>query len=305
MRRPLLAAAAVLMLAGTGPLQAGRAAPQYSYRTGIDVVAFTVTVVDRQGQPVTGLQAEDFRIAEDGAVQSISYFGAGAGEQAPPLHLGLLFDTSRSMQRDLAFSQGAAIRFLKTFPKALDFTLVEFNTGVRASRFSQRDFPRLVERIRGLPAKGFTSLFDALSVYLGGAFTQTGRKVVVLYTDGGDTTSSLTWSDAHRLLRASDVTMYTIGFLTQNGSRRLLDQSRMTEMARMTGGIAVFPGGMNDVEKMYERIAREIQAQYTLGYISTNAAHDGAWRKVEVDVKRPASERLQIRTRQGYFAPVR
>ena len=279
------------------------AAGQFSYKTGIDVVGLTVTVVDRQGEPVESLASTDFDVREDGVPQNLTYFSAGTSDAAVPLHIGLMFDTSESMEKDLAFSRGAAIRFLNTFPKAADFTLVEFDTEVSAARFSQSEFPRLVERIRHRKAKGMTALYDALSVYLGSAFDQTGRKVLVIYTDGGDTSSSRTWADAVRILRASDVTVYPIGFMSNRGSGRIMLQTRLMEMARLTGGRAVFPETMKELEPVYARIAAEINSQYVLGYVSTNTARDGKWRKVEVKLKRPSSERLQLRTREGYFAP--
>jgi Ca-activated chloride channel family protein len=295
-RTPVVA----LALAGLYSLSAGA---QFSYKTGIDVAGFTVTVLNRAGEPVPDLGTEDFEVREDGVLQTVAYFGTASATDAIPLHIGLLFDTSESMERDLPFSRNAAIRFLNTFPKALDFTLVEFDDEVRAGRFGQAEFPRLVERIRGRKAKGRTALYDALSVYLGSAFDQTGRKVLVIYTDGGDTSSSRTWSDILRLLRGSDVTVYPIGFLASRGSPKLMQQSQLMEIARLTGGRALFPGTMKELEPMYSSIGAEIHAQYTLGYVSTNTARDGKWRKVEIRVKRPPSEKLQLRTRQGYFAP--
>lgn len=276
---------------------------QSSYRTGIDLVGFTVTVVDRAGAAVAGFQAADFEVSEDDAPQAVTYFSAGGEEQAAPLHIGLLFDTSESMERDLDFSRGAAIKFLGMFPTALDFTLVDFDTEVRAARFSQQEFPRLVARIRNRSPKGATALFDALSVYLGGAFDQTGRKVLVIYTDGGDTASSRTWTETLRILRASDVTVYPIGFMTHQGSARLAQQGRLTDMASLTGGLAMFPLTMKELDGMYSRISAEVHGQYTLGYVSNNTAKNGKWRKVVVRMKRPAAARLQVRTRQGYFAP--
>ena len=280
------------------------AARQFAYKTGIDVAAFTVTVVNRSGEPVEHLDVRDFEVLEDGVAQKILYFSTGAAEDAVPLHVGLMFDISGSMEPDMAFSRNAAIRFLNTFPKAADFTFVEFSDEVRAARFVQSEFPRLVERIRRSRAKGRTALYDALSVYLGGAFDQTGRKVLVIYTDGGDTSSSRTWSEALRLLRASDVTVYPVGFLASRGSARLVQQTQLSEMARLTGGRAVFPGSMKELEPMYGVIAREIRDQYVLGYAPSNPVRDGRWRKVQIRVKRPPSERLQVRTREGYFAPV-
>jgi Ca-activated chloride channel family protein len=286
-------------------LYALSASGQFSYKTGIDVAAFAVTVVDRAGEPVPNLVAEDFEIREDGTLQTISYFINPTDDTAVPLHIGLLFDTSESMERDMPFSRNAAIRFLNTFPKADDFTLVEFDDEVRAARFSQTQFARLVERIRSRKAKGRTSLYDALSVYLGSAFDQNGRKVLVLYTDGGDTSSSRTWEEALRILRASDVTVYPVGFLTSRGSARQMQQSQLMEIARLTGGRAVFPTTMKDLEPMYASIAEEIHAQYLIGYVPTDMSRDGKWRKVEIKMSHQTSERIQLRARPGYFAPVK
>jgi Ca-activated chloride channel family protein len=297
---PRTALAAVLALTTAA---ATICASQIRYQSSIDVVGFTVAVVERTNAPVTGLTIGDFELREDGVLQNVTYFSAGADEQAVPLHIGLMFDTSESMEKDLSFARSAAIKFLNTFPKAADFTLVDFATEVRAARFSQEEFPRLVARIRNRPAKGMTAFFDALSVYLGGAFDQTGRKVLVIYTDGGDSSSSRTWTEAVRLLKASDVTVFPIGFMANQGqgASRLFQQNRLTEIASLTGGIALFPGSMKELDAMYGRIGEEIRSQYTLGYVSTNTAKDGKWRKVEVKVKRPASAKLVVRTREGYF----
>jgi Ca-activated chloride channel family protein len=302
MTRPARIAAAAAVLVG---LYALSARAQFSYKTGIDVAGFTVTVVNRAGDNVEGLKADDFEVREDGVPQSVTYFTTGAGESAVPLHIGLLFDTSQSMDRDLAFSRNAAIKFLKTFSKAVDFTLVEFSDDVRAARFAQAEFPRLVERIRSGKAKGRTSLYDAVTVYLSSAFDQTGRKVLVIFTDGDDTSSSRRWDDTLRLLRASDVTIYPMGFLSNRGSGRLLLQSKLMEIARLTGGRAVFPSSMKELDPMYAAIAAEIHGQYVLGYVPTNVARDGKWRKVEIKLKNPPAERTQVRTREGYFAPVK
>src|SRR5688500_17379715 len=278
---------------------------QFSYRTGVDVAGFTVTVVNRAGETIPGLREDDFDVREDGVLQSVAYFMTGAGEDAVPLHMRLLFDTSESMEMDLAFSRNAAIKFLKTFSKAVDFSLVEFADDVRAARFSQAEFPRLVERIRGSKPKGRTSLYDAVTVYLGSAFDQSGTQVIVIFTDGDDTSSSRRWDETLRLLRASHVTVYPMGFLSNRGSGRLLLQSKLMEIARLTGGRAVFPGSMKELDPMYASIAQEIQGQYVLGYVPANAARDGTWRRVEITLKRPSSERIQLRTRDGSFAPVK
>src|SRR5215210_7440004 len=302
MRRSLVTATLAIAAAAATVFAA-----QIRYQARIDVVGFAVAVVDRSNTPVTGLQAEDFELREDGVVQNVTYFDAGGDQQTVPLHIGLMFDTSESMEKDLSFSRSAAIKFLNTFPKALDFTFVDFATEVRAATFAQNEFPRLIARIRNRPAKGMTALFDALSVYLGAAFDQSGRKVLVIYTDGGDSSSSRTWNEAARLLKASDVTVYPIGFMANQGqgSARLLQQSRLNDIASLTGGMALFPHNMKELDGMYARITREIDSQYTLGYVSKNPAKDGKWRKLEVRLKPPRLAKLQVRSRQGYFATTR
>ena len=303
MTRPARIAFAAAALAG---LYALSARAQFSYKTGIDVAGFTVTVVNRAGETIPDLKADDFEVREDGVPQSVTYFSDRRRRRrgAAPHRAAVRYQREHGAGtwRSRGTRRSSSSR---RFPKAVDFTLVEFADDVRAARFSQAEFPRLVERIRSSKAKGRTSLYDAVTVYLGSAFDQTGRKVLVIFTDGDDTSSSRRWDETLRLLRASDVTVYPMGFLSNRGSGRLLLQSKLMEIARLTGGRAVFPGSMKELDPMYAAIAAEIQGQYVLGYVPTNVARDGKWRKVEIKLKRPASERLQLRTREGYFAPVK
>lgn len=293
---------ALLMLA---PITVGaQSAGQSSYRTGVELVSFSVTVVDREGEPVTDLTVDDFEIREEGTVQRIQYFAREGHAEAVPLHVGLLFDTSGSMEKDLELTRTAAIKFLRLFPQARDFTFVDFSTEIRAARFSQADFPRLVERIRRRPAKGYTALYDALGVYLDGADQQNGRKVLVLYSDGGDSSSSQTWGDTLDILRASDVTLFPLGFMEhQSASSRLHQESLLRQMAAATGGRAFFPRSVKQLDEMYADIAGEIHAQYSLGYVSSDPARNGKWRRVEVRVRPSMGRRLSVRARKGYFAP--
>jgi Ca-activated chloride channel family protein len=184
-----------------------------TFRTGIDLATFAVTVVDRKGEYLTNLSLEDFEILEDGQKQAIKYFARGTDvENGPEMHVGLLFDTSGSMTEDIKLSRSAAIKFLNTLSEAKDMTLVDFDTEVRVAKYGQKDFPRMVERIRGRTPDGETALYDAMGVYLDGASEDEGRKILVLYTDGGDTHSTISFGDLMTLIRASDVTVYSVGF---------------------------------------------------------------------------------------------
>jgi len=184
-------------------------------------------------------------------------------------------------------------------PAAQDITLVDFDTQVRITQYPQRDFPRLVERIRQRKADGMTALYDALGTYLDGADSQDGRKVMVMYTDGADSRSALSMSETLTLLKASNVTVYAIGLVENTGSARHQLQMTLRQLVEATGGQAFFPVAMKEVDSAYEKVLAEIKGQYHVGYLSTNTTKDGAWRKVEIKVKRPD---LRVRSRKGYYA---
>jgi Ca-activated chloride channel family protein len=213
-----------------------------------------------------------------------------------------MLDTSASMEADLKLARSAAVKFLNLLPDARDITLVDFDTEVRVTRFPQRDFPRVVERIRGRKSAGWTALYDALGVYLDGADGQDGRTVLVMYTDGADSRSQLNFHEIMDLLKASQVTVYAVGLIERTGSARHQLQMRVQQMVEATGGQAFFPTEIKDLDSSYEKVLAEMKAQYHLGYASTNPATDGLWRKVEIKVKRPD---VRLRSRKGYFAPYR
>lgn len=295
MRRALIAGFVVWAAAFTAAVDGQR-----TFRAGVDLATFGVTVVDRKGNLVTDLGRDDFEVIEDGKPQDVRYFAFGDGDTAPPLHLGLMLDASGSMQSDLKLAQGASIKFLNLLPEAEDITLVDFDTQVRITRYPQRDFPRLVERIRQRKSDGWTALYDALGTYLDGVDQEDGRRILVMYTDGADSRSVLKLSDTLTLLKASPVTVYAIGFVQNAGSYRQTLQMTLRQLAETTGGQAFFPSSMQQVEGAYEKVLAEIQGQYHLGYLPDNPASDGAWRKVEIKVRRPET---RVRARKGYFGP--
>jgi len=296
-------ASALPLLVAICARSSAQQAPQF--RAAVDLVNVTATVVDRKGQLVPGLQADDFEVFEDGRKQTIRYFAAGdARDRDVEMHLGLLLDVSESMGEDIKFTRTAAIKFLNTLVDAIDVTVVDFDTEVRAARYGQNDFARLIERIRQQKATGMTALYDAIGVYLDGASGQDGRKIMLLYTDGGDTGSSIRFGELLDLLKASDVTVYTIGEL-EHQSLAGRDRARtiLQSISEATGGQAFFPSSVKDLDQMYGRVLAEIRAQYTMGYLSTNDRADGSWRRVELRIARKDGRDLRTRSRKGYFAP--
>lgn len=273
---------------------------QPRFRGGVDLATFGVTVLDRKNELVADLTKDDFDVLEDGKPQRVDFFARGDGDAGPDMHVGLMLDASGSMAMDLKLARSAAIRFLNLLPEAQDVTLVDFDTQVRITKYPQRDVPRLIERIRQRKPDGWTALYDALGTYLDGADQADGRTVMVMYTDGGDTRSALRFDETLTLLKASRVTVYAIGLVENTGSARFELQRKLQQLVEPTGGQAFFPTAMKDVESAYDKVLAEIKGQYHFGYLSTNQDTDGAWRKVEIKVKRPG---LKVRTRKGYYGP--
>ena len=293
----------VLMLIAVSALAQTKQQPVF--KAGVDLVHFSIVVTDKNGTPITGLTAEDFELEEGGKRQTITHFAGGDPENAPPMHLGFMIDVSGSMSEDIRDVRTAAIKFLDAVTREEDITVLDFDTEIRIAQFSSDD-PRLVEYIRGRkPDNAWTAMYDAISVYLHKAAMQTGEKILVMYTDGGDTRSAITQGELIDLLKSSDVTMYSIGYLEHQGSARGNQQQVLHRLSSVTGGQAFFPGRLKDVDKMYEKILGEISARYSVGYVSSDARMDGRWRDVRIRLLRPELRDAKVRTRSGYYAPLK
>ena len=274
-----------------------------TFRSSTDVVRLPVVVTAKGGEPIRGLTKDDFEIREDGRPQTIQFFSEGASGDAAPLHLGLALDTSGSMQRDLSDAMSASIRFVNAVDGSVDATLVEFDHTVRLSRFEVASYPLMFERIRSRKAAGMTALYDAVGLYLQGAIPRDGQHVLVVYTDGGDSTSTIGYNRLVELLRlGGNVVVYTIGYLqNQSTTVRIEQQMRLRQIADETGGSAFFPLGGREMDGIYKKIVDELGARYTLGYAPADR-FSNRFRKIEVKMVRAGVKDVAIRARTGYYA---
>jgi Ca-activated chloride channel homolog len=271
------------------------------------LVLVPVSASDVAGNPVRDLTAEDFRIEEEGRRQVI----ASLGEPGKvPVEIALLFDVSASIRGQFAFEQQAAVRFIKQVLKPADAVSV-FSIGTTPKIIKTRTSSG-EEATTGLmsiaPATEPTAFFDTVveaALYLGKTAEPGSRRVLVVISDGEENYSEhYKLNDALRELQKNDCLFYSIN---PTGSSRSLNtisvrgQSVMESMSSQTGGKAFVPDKVSDLEAVFHQIAEELQAQYLLGYYSTDERVDGGFRQIKVQVpKRPA---LRVRARQGYYAP--
>jgi Ca-activated chloride channel homolog len=283
-----------------------------TFRVGVDLVALTVTVTDREQRPVGDLTADDFVVFEDGMQQPLSFFAVAD----VPLDLTLLVDTSASMTGQMEMVQRAASGLLRTLKPGDRASLVEFRDVVRVGQEMTDDVARVETALAELRPTGGTALYNALYVALKEfeRLAHTGhsdvrRRAIVLLSDGDDTTSLLGFDEVLDLARRSGVTVYAVALrspldrLRDRSTRRYFSQSdhAMRTLARETGGHWFSADEPNELTPVYAAIADELANQYALGYTSTNPRQDGAYRRVLVRVVTRGD--AWTRTRTGYFAP--
>jgi len=272
----------------------------------LDLVNVTVTVRDAQGGLVSDLKQDDFTILEDGRPQRVQLFAPAATPEERDelaLNLGMLFDTSESMRDDLRLSQESAVRFLEAIPRAKDLLLVFFDRDIRISRYSSENQQGIFSRILETKGSGHTALRDAIGVYVSRVADTNGRKVLVVFTDGDDTTSQISQQDVQRLVRSSEVTIYPVAFPGErraNSADALRARSFLHGLAEATGGQVFQPSASRELAAIYTTILDELGSQYVLGYVSDNPARDGKFRRITVTLSRPE---LKLRHRKGYDAP--
>jgi len=276
------------------------------FRVGLDLVNVTVTVRDGRGGLVPDLTLEDFVVREDGRPQAIQVFAPATTleeREELALNLGMLFDTSESMRNDLKLSQQSAIRFLDAIPRARDLLLVFFDRDIRISRYTSENQQGIFQRILETEGQGFTALHDAIAVYVSRIADTPGRKVLVLFTDGEDTTSQVPMQEVQHLIRSTEVTVYPVAFPGEHGpnsGEALRARAFLHSLAELSGGRVFQPAASRELAGIYQSILDELGTQYVLGYVSDNPQRDGKYRRITVELKRPA---LKARHRPGYDAP--
>jgi VWFA-related protein len=251
---------------------------------------------DAHKQPID-LTAGDLEILEDGVPQKVETFN----ESIAPVSIMLALDASGSMTRSVEAARSAALAFVHSLRKEDPLGVMVFSDKVALSHDLSTKRELSEEAVQAYEANGGTALYDALGDAVTRLKTVSGRRVVVLVTDGRDENaasngpgSQRSWEQALNEVSAVEATVYAIGI----GQR--VDRERLEQVATLTGGEAYFTSDVTELEANYRRIVEELRRRYQIGYTSTNPKRDGGWRKVEI-----RSKGLIVRSRGGYFAPSR
>jgi VWFA-related protein len=281
------------------------------------IVNVFATARDKHHSIITDLTQDDFKVSEDGVDQKIAFFSK---EVNMPITLGLLIDTSASMDRMIEAEQDAASRFLREVMRPKDEAMVitfDFDVDLVAD-FTQ-DASVLASAIRRTRVNsvggggvvtpgtipqgnnaGGTDLYDA--VYLAchdELASEAGRKGVIILTDAEDTGSKLRLQDAIEAAQRSDAVIHVL-LISDRMATFGTGPGVARKMAEDTGGRVIDVHNEKSLEKAFDEISEELRSQYVLGYYPTNAARDGKFRKIQVTVTKPD---VKILARKGYYAP--
>lgn len=264
-----------------------------------DMVQVPCTVTDKNGSYVNYLGDVDFFLKEDGKAQRIAQVSQ---ETSLPLTLAILIDTSMSVEPVLSLEKETAKQFLQSVLREQDLAMVmSFDRNPAVVTDLTADMKQLENAIDSISIGKGTSLHDAvIRVCAEKLMNQGGRKVIILISDGDDTTSQMKFANAIDSLQRADAIVYAVSNrISMEGS--FGNAKILKQYAEGTGGRAFFSASMQDIKKAFDVIQQELQDQYILNYDSSNTAQDGSYRRLKVLLTKHPE--LKVRTKKGYFAP--
>jgi Ca-activated chloride channel family protein len=287
---------------------------QETIRINSDLVTVVATISKKSPDGPVDLKPEDFEILEDGAPQEVANFARDADL---PLRMVMLYDTSLSVAPRLGFERRASANFFERVMRPQDrAALFSVSTEVVVLQDFTDRVPLLINAAKQLKAAGATSLYDA--IYLASDYLKNaqGRRVIVIVSDGGDTTSNKGLLEALAQAQKSDAVIFAIftGNLAPSQNLRDLAAERALEaLTRETGGEVLrpkLPPGMQgeeadelslkELDRAFTNVAEQLRTQFVLGFFSSNEKRDGTFRKLNVRIKKPG---YSARARTGYYAP--
>jgi Ca-activated chloride channel family protein len=298
-------------LAQGPPPRSGQAPPRPTQEPGrirveVNLVNVLASVLDKNNRPALDLPKDAFELYEEGVRQRIVIFDA---ETQQPLDLALMIDSSLSTIKEFSFEREAAAHFIRQVVRPGDrLAVFEFSDGVTQLTDFSSDVPLLQSAVRRIQEGAGTALYDA--VYLGskalGQRAADRRRVLVLVTDAGETTSRVDFEAARRAALRSEAMLYTVVIrpVKSESGRNTAGEHALETITETTGGAMYYPDSATELDSIFDRIDRELRTQYRLGYYPQPSPPDRSFRRIELRVKPPGTgekDEYTVHYRKGYF----
>lgn len=267
----------------------------------VKLVNVFVNVTDANGSPVGGLTKDDFTIAEDGHPQKIAVFER---ESAMPLSLVLAIDTSGSVAKDLAIEKHAAHTFVHSLLRPVDrLDLIDFSSDVREVVPFTNSLKRIDYGIENLVTGPATALYSAVYLASQSLATQSGRKVLILISDGGNTVNGTDYADALEQAVRSETMVYCIIDvpIVADAGRDTGGEHAMITLSQETGG-KYYYADAEHLDDAFRKVSEDLRTQYLLAYYPIHRIADSDFRRIDVTLKQPPNVHYTVRHRTGYYA---
>jgi Ca-activated chloride channel family protein len=289
----LLAALSVLPLA---------AQQDPTIRVDVQLVRILATVKDPNGALVGSLEKSDFAVRDNGSLQQISVFERQTDQ---PLSVAVMIDNSGSTAKDLKFEADSVMRFVRALFREGNpedsAALFSFNWEIVKQTGYTRNVPTFERKVRALHGEAGTSLYDAILLASRDIESRQGRKVLVIVTDGGDTTSHTDFNRAIEAAQLADAVIYPILVvpITNDAGRNTGGENALTTMSLRTGGRVFQPTLGAELDNAFDQILRDLRTQYLIAYYPKEVPlTKDRFHQLQVSVRDPA---LRVTARSGYY----
>lgn len=298
-------AAALWVASGSQPARAQRESERPTFSADVNLVNLLVTVQDENGAPLGDLKAEEFTVVDSGSEREIAVFEQRTNR---PLSVALMLDTSLSTGKELRYERESAKSFLQRLLGAGSHpddraAVIEFSSYVDLAQGFTRNQGRLERALDSIRSEGGTSMYDA--IYLGAMQLErrSGRHVMIVITDGGDTTSRIGFHKALEEAQAVDAVIYGIIVvpIRSDAGRNTGGENALKTLAANTGGKTFIQYADQGRDEAFDEILRSLRTQYLIGYYPpTDVESTEKFRRIGVRVRRPG---VRVLARNGYFVP--
>jgi Ca-activated chloride channel family protein len=297
-------------LESKSPQESPERSKGFTIGVNVDLVVMHTSVYDKNSRFVGGLKKESFKVFEDGVEQKISSFS----QEDVPVSMGILLDLSGSMRNKIDQVNKAALAFIRASNPQDQVFLIGFNEQVELLQDYTSDIDEVADSLDNIIVTGGTALYDA--IFLGVQKAQTGikpKKAIVVITDGEDRDSYYKLDELVAKVQESDVQVFCVGFLNPVPEKGLFGHwsksvpekahDALQRISEETGAKAFFPQKLAEINNIVSEIAHELRNQYSIGYVSSNMARDGSYRRVRITLDAANAANSHVRYRRGYFAP--